>query len=145
MGPLHGRLMNPEGELIAEGPCWLDEDVGQATMEPERAPGVIQKERGRLALELESGRSYGVSDKPMIVRLGSHGPGPERQRRKLYKLQLIDHGTRDVAQDVLPGKDGWRGANDDAQDAGAAGAAGKGQPASDLPGLRVNGETPAAR
>ena len=128
MLPLHGRLLNPEGELIAEGPCWLDEDSGQATMEPQRAPGVIQKERGRLALELESGRSYGVSDKPMIVRLGSNGQGPERQRRKLYKLQLIDHGI-----------------GNGAQDAGAAGAAGQGQPASDLAGLRVSGETPAAR
>jgi hypothetical protein len=128
MGPLHGRLLNTDGELIAEGPCWLDEEVGQATMEPSRAPGVIQKERGRLALELESGRSYGVSDKPMIVRLGSNGHGPDRQRRKLYKLQLIDHGS-----------------GNEAQEAGAAGAAGKGQPASDLTGLRVNGETPAAR
>ena len=126
-GRTHGRLVNAERELIAEGPCFVNEADGRATLEPTRMPGVIQKERGRLTLELESGRSLAVSDKPMIVRLSEPGGvHNERGRRTVYRLRLIE----------------------EAQDATAAGAAGEGAPA-----LRQGGgpfasgqrETPAAR
>ena len=120
---LHARLVNAEGELIAEGSCWLNEAVGQATLEPEREPGVLQKERGELRLELESGRSLPVSDKPMIFNLRSRGAGAGHNgRRRLYRLWLIN----------------------DAQDADAAGAAGNGAPAGQEARPEIR-ETPAAR
>lgn len=125
--PLHARLLNAGGELIAEGSCWLNEAAGEATMEPEREPGVLQKERGRLALELESGRSFPVSDKPIIFRLRPPTKVPGHNAvRTMYRLRLIN----------------------DAQDATAVGAAGEGAPASPTvsggppPGAE---ETPAAR
>lgn len=126
--PQHARLINAGGELIAEGPCWLDETSGQATLEPTRTPGMIQKERGELTLELESGRSLSVSDKAMVFRLGPPGGGPgESARRSLYRLRLVK----------------------DAQEATAAGAAGDGTPAVPTPSGRppASGrrETPAAR
>ncbi len=88
---LHARLLNEEGELIAEGSCWLDEAAGLATLEPEREPGVIQKERGALSLTLESGRTLRVSDKPIIfrVRPPTQAGGPHH-RRTLYRLRLVD-------------------------------------------------------
>ena len=121
--PLRARLLNAEGELIAEGPCWLDEPAGRATLEPDREPGYLQKERGDLALELDTGRSLMVSDKPMIHRLRppSRGAGPYRRRTR-YRLRLINN----------------------AQEATAAGAAGEGAPALPRASLRLDGETPAA-
>ena len=123
-GTLRARLVNAEGELIAEGPCWLDEAAGQATLEPERTPGAIQKQRGALALELETGRSLPVSDRLMIVRIRPPGRGPsENGLRSLYRLRLIH-----------------------AQDAEAAGAAGEGAPASPQASPPPKAEeTPAAR
>ncbi len=121
---LHARLFNSTGELIAEGPCWVDEAAGRATLEPEHAPGFIQKERGVFTLELDSGRSLQVSDTPMIFKLG---PAPNGDTingpRSLYRLRLLEH----------------------AQEAAAAGAAAEGSTAPPLVGLRSNGETPVAR
>ena len=130
---LHARLVNAEGELLAEGACWLNEPQAQATLEPERAPSfAVQKGRGPLTLELESGRTLKVSDRLMVVRIappGSNGNG----RRSLYRLRLLD-----TAQDVLQGR--TAGAADyQAQDAEAAGG-GEGTPT-----LRFGEETPAAR
>jgi hypothetical protein len=90
----HGRLLNAGGELIAEGPCWLDEAASEATMEPERTPGTLQKQRGELQLQLDSGRFFPVSDKPMILRLRSWdgAPGQETPRR-LFRLRILSWGT----------------------------------------------------
>lgn len=116
---LRARLCNSDGELIAEGPCWLDEAAGKATLEPEREPGVLQKERGTLILDMEDGHRYTVSDRAMIVQMGPPN------RRRMFRLRLIDSGDR---ADVH-----------NAQDANAAGDAGDGSPA---PSIR---QTPAAR
>ena len=122
---LHARLLNAEGELIAEGSCRLDEAAGLATLEPEREPGVIQKERGVLALQLESGRTLHVSDKPIIFRIRppAQGGGPYH-RRTLYRLRLV--GPAGPAEATH------------AQEATAAGA-GEGTPAA------PQRQTPAAR
>ena len=88
---MHARLLNAGGELIAEGPCWVNESAGEATLEPERVVGVLQKERGLLALELESGRSLGVSDRPIIFRLRPQSQVPGRDIvRTLFRLRLVD-------------------------------------------------------
>jgi len=119
---LHARLVNAEGELLAEGACWLNEPQGQATLEPKRAPAfAIQKERGPLTLELESGRTLKVSDRLMVVRIAPPGHSNGSERRSLYRLRLLKTVTQ-------------------AQDAEAAGAAGEGTPA-----LRFGEEAPAAR
>lgn len=121
---LHARLFNSTGELIAEGPCWVDEAAGRATLEPEHTPGFIQKERGEFKLELDSGRSLLVSDTPIIFKLG---PSPNAEtingHRSLYRLRLLEH----------------------AQEAAVVGAAADGSTAPPQVGLRSNGETPAAR
>ena len=124
---VHARLVNAGGELIAEGSCWLNEAVGQATLEPDREPGLLEKERGELTLELETGRSLRVSDKPLIFRMPPRGTGADHSsRRRMYRLWLIKG----------------------AQEANAAGAAEEGTSAASMdmrrpPALR-QGETPAA-
>ena len=125
---LHAKLLNAGGELIAEGPCWVDESAGVATLEPEREPGVIQKERGELALELDSGRRLPVDDRPMVFRLGRNGHQAQA-RRSLYRLRLVNGATQQHAQD-----------------AGAVGAVEEGTSTAPMPSERLrNGETPAAR
>jgi hypothetical protein len=140
---LHARLVNAEGELLAEGSCWLDEPHAQATLEPERPASAIRKERGdALTLELESGRTLKVSDRLMVVRIASPGNSNGNARRSLYRLRLLSTsstGLTTSAQDVLPGRTAGAEMND-AQDANAAGAMGEGAPA-----LRFGEETPAAR
>ena len=128
---LHARLFNRGGELIAEGPCWVDEAAGQATLEPEHEPGFIQKERGELSLELDSGRSLSVSDSPMIFKLGTTSNGDMTNgHRSLYRLRLLEPGT---------------GLSTSAQEANVAGAVAEGSAPPPQVGLRSNGETPAAR
>ena len=112
--PLHARLLNAGGELIAEGPCRVDESAGMAMLEAVRAPGFLQKERG--LLELESGRSLRVSDRPIVFRLQRSKNNDVQSRRMVYRLRLVN----------------------DAQEATAAGALGEGTPVPER-------ETPAAR
>ena len=119
---LYGRLMNSDGEVIAEGSCWLDEKAGTASMEPVRDAGMLQRERGVLTLELSSGQSVKVSDRPMIFRLGQADGSNQNARRIMYRLRLIDQ-----AEPV-----------ETAQDANAVGATGEGSPTPER-------ETPAAR
>ena len=129
---LHARLLNAEGELIAEGPCRLDEAAGLAMLEPEREPGVIQKERGVLSLTLENGRTLPVSDTPIIFRIRppTQAGGPYH-RRTLYRLRLVDSTDRAEVGPAEP-------AATYAQEATAAGA-GEGTPAA------PQRQTPAAR
>ena len=128
---LHARLFNKGGELIAEGPCWVDEAEGRATLEPQHEPGFIQKERGELLLKLDSGRSLAVSDSPMIFKLGATPNGDAANgQRSLYRLRLLNPGT---------------GISTSAQEANAAGAVAEGSATPPQVGLRSNGETPAAR
>ena len=126
-----GRLFNAEGELIAEGPCWLDEASGQATLEPDRTPGVIQKQHGELTLELDTGRSLSVSGKAMVLRIWPQARNGTDEHRRLFRLRVIR------PNDIIAHS---------AQEANAVGAAGEGAPtvstASGRP--REGEETPAA-
>ena len=128
---LHARLFNKGGELIAEGPCWVDEAKGLATLEPQHEPGFIRKERGELSLKLDSGRSLAVSDSPMIFKLGVTPNGDMTNgQRSLYRLRLLQPGA---------------GTSTRAQEANAAGAVAEGSTTPLQVGLPSNGETPAAR
>ncbi len=131
---LHARLVNAEGELLAEGACWLDEQNAQATLEPERVPAISRKERGdTLILELDSGRTLRVSDRLMVVRIAQPGSAGGTGRRSLYRMRFLT--------DAPQGAD-----MNDAQDAKAAGAADEGTPAPRaIEGLRFGGETSVAR
>lgn len=93
--PLHGRLSNREGELIAEGRCELEEDRAQVTMWPDREIRLLRLERGELLLELDNGRSLTVSGRPLSFRLnvttagGGNGNGNGKGRFvSMYRLPL---------------------------------------------------------
>lgn len=139
-GPTHARLLNSGGELVAEGVCWLDEPAGHATLEVERTPGQIQRQRGNLSLELDSGRSLLVSDKPMVVMINPTGQRPSTEgRRRLYRLRLVDPMAELAEANEAE-------AGQDAQEADAVDAVGEGRPTASILGrLPDRGETSAAR
>ncbi len=140
-GPLHARLINAEGELIAEGSCRLDERAGTAMLEPQREQSAIQKERGVLALELDSGRSLPVSDRTMVVHMRAPGSGDDASRRRVfYRLRLLRerHGASSFPLQTSRAT---------AQEANATGAVSEGSLSAPPPleRPRLSGETPAAR
>jgi hypothetical protein len=121
----HARLVNAEGELIAEGPCEVDEAAAVATLQPVRESYSIRTASSSLALELETGRQLRVTRRPIILRLRVPGrPPDDNARRTMYRLRLAK---------------GEPQASEHTQDATAAGAAGEGTPVSPA------WETPAAR
>ena len=142
--PSRARLLNSDHELIAEGTCLLDEPAGHASLEVDRTPGVIHNQHGNLSLELDSGRSLLVSDKPIVLMITPPGqkPSPEN-RRKIFRLRLVDPMAAIIEEEANSA-----GPETNAQDASAVGAAGQGRPA--VPGMgrlsaEGRGETPAAR
>jgi hypothetical protein len=160
------RLLNSDHELIAEGLCELDERAGQASLEVDRTTGVVQKQRGHLSLELDSGRSLLVTDKPIMLTITPPGKKPTQEnRRKIFRLRLVDPmaalkeqeaGNKEQGEHAAPSMGGdaaAKGTGPDAalniaQDASAVGAAGEGRPAASHTGrlsAEGRGETPAAR
>lgn len=138
-----GRLVNEGGELIAEGPCSVDEAAALATLEPGRIPGLLQRERGALTLRLDSGRVFKISGQPMVIDYRAPaGDANEQARRRVIRLRLLPHGPPEAA-----GKGGAGGTINDAQEATAAGAAGEGASAvlSAWGRPPETGDTPAAR
>jgi len=87
---LRGKLMNQEGELIAEGPCELEELRGQVTMWPDREVRLLRLERGDLTLELDNGRSVTISGRPLSFRVNLAGNGGGNGARfvSMYRLPL---------------------------------------------------------
>ena len=93
--PSRARLLNSDHELIAEGACVLDEPAGHASLEVERTPGVIHSQHGNLSLELDSGRSLLVSNKPMLLMISPPGQqSSQENRRKILRLRLVDPRAR---------------------------------------------------
>jgi hypothetical protein len=82
----HGKLRNAVGELIAEGPCELDSERQEVTMWPERELSVLDRYRGALSLELETGTILELSEKRMIFKMGMPGNG----RTSMYRLNLLE-------------------------------------------------------
>lgn len=142
--PSYARLLNSDHELIAEGTCLLDEPAGHASLEVDRTPGVIHNQHGNLSLELDSGRSLLVSDKPIVLMIAPPGqkPSPDN-RRKIFRLRLVDPMAAIIEQEANSAEPETL-----TQDASAVGAAGKGRPAVSGMGrlpAEGRGETPAAR
>jgi hypothetical protein len=84
------RLLNVEGELIAEGDCLLEARARIATLEVAREPGEVLKERGALTVRLDSGESFFVSDRPFVLRIWPRTKEPgDRSHRTLYRFHVL--------------------------------------------------------
>jgi hypothetical protein len=100
------KLLNAGRELIAEGTCHLDHASSTITLETSREPGDLLKERGTLSVQLESGASYAVSDRPLVFRIWPPDrAGEDRQHRTLYRFRMVgEHQDQDSSGAALPGR-----------------------------------------
>jgi hypothetical protein len=79
-----GKLYNSEGEIIAEGPCEVNEDGSHASMWPTQEKGLFERERGVMTLELEGSAALHISERRLRLRINPpHGP-----RSVIYRMQV---------------------------------------------------------
>ncbi len=83
---LHGRLINSEGELIADGLLELNAARMEATMWPDHEHHILSRQRGELTLEMDDGRTLRLSDRHMSFRVatGSH------PKQLIYRLRVLE-------------------------------------------------------
>jgi hypothetical protein len=88
---VEGKLFNAaSGEFIASGPCEVDRDRAQVTMWPAWETRPLDRERGQLALLLESGQTLQISDRHLTFRLR----GPSEERISVYRLRMLGQVER---------------------------------------------------
>lgn len=88
-----GKLYNQGGEVIAEGPCELNEDGSHASMWPTLEKGLFERERGVMTLELEGGAALRISERRLRLRINPpHGP-----RSAIYRMQVEAEPTEEAA------------------------------------------------
>ncbi len=73
-----GKLFNSGGEIVAEGPCQVDEENGRVTMRPLIDTSLLSRQHGTLRLALDDGDDLMVSANMIRFRLNVPGvpPGP---------------------------------------------------------------------
>jgi len=90
---IEGKLRNTDGEFIANGPCEIDRDKGIVTMWPSWELHMLERERGRLTLELADGAALDISEKHLTFKL----KGPTEQRVSVYRLRIIERVPEHLA------------------------------------------------
>ncbi len=83
---MEGKLLNNEGEFIANGPCEIDRDRAEVTMWPSWQMHMLERERGALTLHLDDGTQLYLSDKHLTFKL----QGQDEQRISVYRLRIIE-------------------------------------------------------
>ena len=79
-----GKLYNRGGEIIAEGPCELNDEGSHVSMWPTLEKGLFERERGVMTLELEGGAALRISERRLRLRINPpHGP-----RSAIYRMQV---------------------------------------------------------
>jgi hypothetical protein len=79
-----GKLYNGDGEIIAEGPCELDEEGSRVSMWPIQEKALFERERGLLTLVLDGGKALCISERRLRLRINrTHGPSAA-----IYRMQV---------------------------------------------------------
>ncbi len=71
-----GKLFNFDNEVVAEGSCEVDAARGTVTFHPYLDNPAIDRQRGDLRLELETGLHLALSDRVIRYRLNAPGALP---------------------------------------------------------------------
>lgn len=90
---IEGKLLNNEGEFIANGPCEIDRDRAEVTMWPSWSLHMLERERGALTLHLDDGSELQLSDKHLTFKL----QGRDEQRISVYRLRIIERVPEHLA------------------------------------------------
>jgi hypothetical protein len=93
-----GTLYNRGGEVIAEGPCELDDEGSHVSMWPTLEKGLFERERGAMTLELEGGAALRISERRLRLRINPpHGP-----RTAIYRMQVEAPPVEEAAPGEQP-------------------------------------------
>ena len=88
-----GKLYNRGGEIIAEGPCELNDEGSHVSMWPTLEKGLFERERGVMTLELEGGAALRISERRLKLRINPpHGP-----RSAIYRMQVEAEPAEEAA------------------------------------------------
>ena len=90
---IEGKLLNANGEFIANGPCEVNRERGEVTMWPSWEMHMLERERGELVLEMDDGARFVISDKHLTFKL----QGAAEQRISVYRLRIIEQVPEHLA------------------------------------------------
>ena len=90
---VEGKLLNADGEFIANGPCEVDRDRNEVTMWPAWEMHMLERERGLLKLVLDNGQTLNISDRHLTFKLR----GPAEQRISVYRLRILERVPEHLA------------------------------------------------
>ena len=83
-----GKLYNLDNEVVAEGSCEVDPERGTVTFHPYLDNPAIDRQRGDLRLELETGLHLDLTDRVIRYRLNAPGrPGGFAYRLSFTEAQ----------------------------------------------------------
>ncbi len=73
-----GKLFTQNGEIVAEGPCQVDQDRGSVTLRPLVDTPLISREKDPMRLVLDDGMELSIRGGIIRFRLNTPGapPGP---------------------------------------------------------------------
>lgn len=83
---MEGKLTNADGEFIASGPCEVHAGRAEVTMWPSWELHMLERQRGRLTLELADGTRLPISDRHLTFKLRGDG----EQRISVYRLRVLE-------------------------------------------------------
>ncbi len=85
-----GKLYNQGNELLAEGHCQIDDELGSVTLRPILDTPNLARERGAMRLSLDDGSELQLADRLIRFKLNVPGvaPGPA------YRLYFADQPSQ---------------------------------------------------
>lgn len=90
---MEGKLTNADGEFIASGPCEVHAGRAEVTMWPSWELHMLERQRGRLTLELADGTRLPISDRHLTFKLR----GDAEQRISVYRLRVLERVPEHLA------------------------------------------------
>lgn len=79
-----GKIVNENGEIVAEGACEVDDERGSVTLRPLLDMPLLERQRGNMRLTLDDGSELVLTDRVIHFRVNLPGQRPG----SIYRLFL---------------------------------------------------------
>ncbi len=114
-----GKVMNEQGEIVAEGACEVDDVRGSVTLRPLLDMPLLERQRGALRLFLDDGSELLLTDRVIRFRVNLPGQRPG----SVYRMYIA--GQQGLAR--------WGGVGGETREAGSGSADGSLEDPDELP------------
>lgn len=94
---VYGKLYNQDGELVAEGPCEMNDDQRSLTLRPPFPMPMLERQHGTLRLELDDGSELAIQ--PKVFHFRTNIPGTPAN---VYRLFLAGQQSAGANQRPAP-------------------------------------------